>query len=819
MGRLSLRDCGIRDLVGQRIVPAYLRFGSVNALTQALNEVLEQNHYSERIYPNRIHTLLSDDPDRFINEETATLIQRALKLLPEADADEIPEAVALKTEISQCWGQYRESVDADQKISKELRVPLGVVHCVLEDYGEIERSFEGIRLSQRSSKPSLARHIAQPDWSFQDDAVRLCLQALQASPCKKVGVVIPTGGGKTRVALRIVLRWLVKHTDGNAVWLTHRCSLREQARTELQQMLSMGIADIPEDAAELLAKRIEFRMLNELEERLLDTSHPPTLLVVDEAHHVAAPSYQSIFDTPYALNGLFLTATPNRTDGLPIGIDEIAYSITFGELERRGVIIRPQFEDLPVEDFDWSSTAITDLANYVIERAVTDFTKVLVLAPRVERVIEFYEALREQLLNYTGHPLVEDDLGYIYGGGNSRQTSNEEFLDRFRAKPRGIYVSAQLLLEGFNDPGINTVVITYPSGSLIQLMQAVGRCVRYTPNKQVAYVIQARNDVLAYYFDQRWLYQEISDELRPQLIDIQYSDRNSLVQKVLTELEKYHVPPANIQRIQESIVNVKPGSICRLMLTGLPYFGDINQFETKATWNALLETNENSQQFRWIFNDFCTRGASTADPIGFLCQYGRKFGIQESFEAANDWRQYSNLLTAMYQAKEELYGHGAKSAHGVNRAFERYGATTWLKYVTFGYVPSVNPAFADFLKDCHNTDPITSAYIEQPNHYAAAIKLPLPLGAHEAYLLSQKDWLVFDQCLSHLRRVLQVTPESKRFATYEAELVTLSLPAGLPLSILKRLEYFLRPEDSYLRVFRFLEIDSSPNLPSALSMM
>src|SRR5262249_23276801 len=80
----------------------------------------------------------------------------------------------------------------------------------------------------------------------------------------------------------------------------------------------------------------------------------------------------------------------------------------------------------------------------------------------------------------------------------------QEFLDLFRGKNRAILVSAQMLLEGFDDPVINAVVIAYPSSSLIRLMQAAGRCVRYAPGKTDAFVIQAQNIDLGYYYDEGW---------------------------------------------------------------------------------------------------------------------------------------------------------------------------------------------------------------------------------------------------------------------------------------------------------------------------
>ena len=71
------------------------------------------------------------------------------------------------------------------------------------------------------------------------------------------------------------------------------------------------------------------------------------------------------------------------------------------------------------------------------------------------------------------------------GGGNSLGLDNEVFLERFRDKPNGIIVSAQILLEGYDDPAIDAVVMTYPSQSLIKLMQSAGRAVASSVGRQI----------------------------------------------------------------------------------------------------------------------------------------------------------------------------------------------------------------------------------------------------------------------------------------------------------------------------------------------
>ena len=466
----------------------------------------------------------------------------------------------------------------------------------------------------------LGPHLNSRIGVFQDTAIDDTLSAFRRRPASKVGLILPTGAGKTRTALRIVLSTLdqSERTDSIVYWVTHRKNLKAQAHRELQKLLSTASHQIPADSATLLAKRIRFAMVSELPTILSPYSEPPQLIVVDEAHHAAAPSYQSIFTASYPVPALFLTATPNRADCLPIGIDEIAYTITHRELEECGVVSVPVFEDFPVEDFDWSPAQVRDLANYVIEESASRFTKVLVLAPRIDRVTEFYDAVLDALSLETGHPLRPDDIGYVHGSGNSRKCENEEFLAHFAKKPRAILISAQLLLEGFDDPGINTVVVTYPSSSIARLMQAAGRCVRYSPEKQASYVVQAKNDRLAYHFDQRWLYQEISDYLRPQLLDIDYATETDLKNTVNGILRNHRVNPAERRQILDQLGSVRAGSTCRLLMHGFPHTGDAQSFEEQAQWGAWLETDTNSSFFRGVFNCFLRPGGRPVRSFGFL---------------------------------------------------------------------------------------------------------------------------------------------------------------------------------------------------------
>jgi superfamily II DNA or RNA helicase len=807
MARLSVYSDRVRKLVDDGLVPLFLANRSTAALSKALNAAITKAGKSGVIHPNRLHGLLSDDVSRGLHEATVDLVEGAVELLRQSDGAWQERSASYLKRLKGAAEQSGGGATSHEEIARRLSIPPAVARRVLAD--STPSTDTGTPSHAAPALPTLVasagRAFGRPDWSFQDTALSWTLDALRRQPAGKIGLILPTGAGKTRTALRIVLQYLAQLAQPGArvYWITHRKNLRTQAHKELQKLLSANDGKIPREAASLLAEQIEFVMVSQVAELLSDPTNHPALVVVDEAHHAAAPSYEPILAA--AVPALFLTATPNRPDGLPIGIDEVAFTITYRELEERGVIFMPEFLEFPVSDFDWSPEQVEDLADYVIDNAGDRFAKVLVLAPRIDRVEEFCEALLNRLAEEQGHPLDPDDIGFIHGGRNSLGTDNDDFLAHFAVKPRAILVSAQLLLEGFDDPAINTVVIAYPSSSVIRLMQAAGRCVRYFPEKKAAYVVQARNDNLAYYFDQRWLYQEISDYLRPDLLDIAYTAQADLEPKLAEILATHNVPEPVRARVMDGLKGVAPGDTCRLLLYGYPYNGALDKFHELARWGGFLETPQTSAAFRGVFNAFSHLGADLSDPSDFLRKQGAHFGIPKDLTAGSLWQQYMELLTACYFAREELYGATGFARRA--RPSRRPGPTTWLRYVTFHFRPAVPAALSEFFADCHNRPAVEAAFLEAPAAYVSAIKIPLPLGGHEGWLLKAPEASELESTAKAVRSALQKVGPAEQFGELARYLASGACRA-LPMRVSLRIEAFLT-EAGYAS--RVLTLQSPPS--------
>ncbi|RWO83197.1 MAG: hypothetical protein EOS18_06295 [Mesorhizobium sp.] len=730
MARHHLSDPRVQALI-DRLTSLTLELGSVNAVAGALS-----TDGAEPIYPNRLHGLLAGDPTRSVNTATLETIEGRIAAMNSSQRDPAREsaqrsralqAVAVETVAS---GDQREAI---VRAAERLGLPLGVLQHVT---GAVVGP-SGIAVTAALAP---IRKGPEPDWSWQGIAVERSLRALRRGARYKAGLVIPTGGGKTRIALTVALRWLDQSGDEELVlWVTHRSHLKTQARRTLQKLLS-DKTETPESAADIFANRVKFVMVQDIASAVADYGTKTGLVIVDEAHHAAASSYAPIFEDLTAPS-LFLTATPNRRDELPIGIDEICYTITYRELFDRGCLIEPTFEpplDLP--SLEWSEPGgVDDLADYLLGRAEVDFNKTLVVVPLQVRAEVLYEALSRLLADRPGHVLTPDNIGYVHGSGTSGSGTPSDFLDEFSAWPSGIVVATSHLIgEGFDDPTIDSVVVTYPSTSIGHLMQVAGRALRISAGKSSAHIVQVRESPLQYHFEQRWLYQDISDALLPVLLDFTYANSEDLRGQVHRLLMNAKVSMSVVDRVERELLGVTVGERVNLMLTGQPYWGAAANFVPDSNWGALLVTDLNRPQFLEIFNEVCSRSDDLRETTSFLQQW-----IRLETTPGSSWRSYVDLVQSMEYARRELTH--VQYAGASSRPYSKPVGTTWLRYVTFTYSPSVPHELEAFLADAVNRAELLAEYEANSQAWQMSVKLELPMAGTIAYLLSDEQAKWFEE--------------------------------------------------------------------------
>ncbi len=223
------------------------------------------------------------------------------------------------------------------------------------------------------------------------------------------------------------------------------------------------------------------------------------LILVDEGHHNAAPSWQGVFDRFPQAKILSLTATPFRGDDQPVE-GEVIYSYPIAEAMRRGFIKSIQASNVAPAElvFTYRGQERAHALEEVLRLKDRDwFSRGVALAERcnisiVDASIEWLKHLRESGLR---HQIVAvacsvdharairrlyEERGYDAHEIHSRMTEDEQarVLRELREGALDVIVQVQMLGEGFDHPPLSVAAIFRPYRSLSPYIQFVGRVMR-----------------------------------------------------------------------------------------------------------------------------------------------------------------------------------------------------------------------------------------------------------------------------------------------------------------------------------------------------
>ncbi len=389
--------------------------------------------------------------------------------------------------------------------------------------------------------------MSNPNYSFQDDAVKSIAATFKDNSKAKTLLVIPTGGGKTRTAVKAILKLFEEEFFSNPneriLWVAHRNELQTQAAEAFEVESDHKFAKQAIEQT-IIKSNVEGQKL------ILDDNIK--LVIIDEAHHAKAPTYLPLFRPSVGVLGL--TATPSRHDGQPLDFEDESYSIGFPDLVDRGVVLKPKIIELDGIKSDITGFKKNDLVklntperNKSIAQAILDnqqkLNKIIVYVGAQQHAVDLCSALKQSELSQ-----YYESISYVLGGEeNSRNQPRAQFFEQEKKYKRSIIINVKVLTEGYDDKRINAVVMAAPFKSKLTYMQCMGRAIRRNeeePQKD-AYVIELAAGSLPnirYRIDNRWIYSEISDLLEPKIVDETYGKIKSLNGKLEALYKQYKVP-------------------------------------------------------------------------------------------------------------------------------------------------------------------------------------------------------------------------------------------------------------------------------------
>ena len=240
--------------------------------------------------------------------------------------------------------------------------------------------------------------------------------------------------------------------------------------------------------------------LNAADLSLLDPGHFD-VVIVDEFHHAAATSYEKVLDHLQPVELLGLTATPERSDGLPI-LQWFDHRIA-AELRLWDAIDQQHLspfvyfgvhDDTDLSNIPWRrghGYDITSLSNLytsndawarLVVKQVDDHVDV-----KTMRGLGFCVSVAHA--EFMAAHFVDNGIPAVAVSGETPRHERHDALARLRSGDVSMVFSVDLFNEGVDVPDVDTVLMLRPTESPTLFLQQLGRGLRKTNDKAFCTVI------------------------------------------------------------------------------------------------------------------------------------------------------------------------------------------------------------------------------------------------------------------------------------------------------------------------------------------
>ena len=341
------------------------------------------------------------------------------------------------------------------------------------------------------------------DRLYQNEAIKAILAAYDSGTRRQL-LVMATGSGKTHVFGQLAAK---RASSGQTLILSHTDDLVRQTAHRMMELnpnaritIEMGSEYVADPTADIISASVQ--TLGRKDTKRVDKFNWSTIktIVIDEAHHSTTEAYRRILDKSGSLlpdnSNLLLgcTATPSRTDG--ISLADIFEKVTF-QYPIRTAINEGYLVDIRGYRVR-TDTSLAGISSSKGDFSVGELSERVDTPLRNQQIVGAWNRLGEgrKTVVYCVDIQHAKDMAEEFRGigvaaeavwGDDPERSDK--LSRHKDGQILIVCVCQLILEGYDDPTISTVVLAKPSQSATFLPQAVGRGTRMAPNKKDLIVI------------------------------------------------------------------------------------------------------------------------------------------------------------------------------------------------------------------------------------------------------------------------------------------------------------------------------------------
>lgn len=363
-------------------------------------------------------------------------------------------------------------------------------------------------------------------YDYQREIVDNALDHLDKSPYR-VLIHMPTGSGKTRVAMRIIAKYILKHESAVAVWLAYSEELCEQAIEEFKKVWS-GVGNRSVNVYRFFGKNeinlqdkqnydgILVSSLKKMYEasksrdggRFLSVlASMSTIVVMDEAHQAVAKGYnyvlRQLVERYSGTKLLGLTATPGRTWNYPDVDLELATffnkkKVTLNVKDPIKFLVKKGYlSDMTVSKLEHKDVVFTkqeqadiikgkEIPKYIRDKIATDVKRSRRILQKIQSLIQdnhsriiVFAATVEHAKALTA-ALIYDSIDAHCITGDTPNNVRQQYIQKYKSENAEpiVLCNYEVLTAGFDAPKTSAVVIARPTKSLVLYSQMAGRARR-----------------------------------------------------------------------------------------------------------------------------------------------------------------------------------------------------------------------------------------------------------------------------------------------------------------------------------------------------